>query len=53
LDQPFVILLREQRARETDHGGVVGEDPDDVRAAADLFVDALERIGGSELGLVL
>jgi len=41
LDQPFVILFGEQRAGEPDHGSVVGEDPDDVGAAADLLVDSL------------
>ena len=29
-DQPLVVLLDQQGAGETDHGGVVGEDPDDV-----------------------
>ena len=32
---------------------VVGEDPDDVGAAADLLVQALERVRGSDLGPVL
>jgi hypothetical protein len=38
-------LLAEERAGEADDRGVVGEDADDVRAAADLLVDALERVG--------
>jgi hypothetical protein len=42
LDEPLVCLLDEQRAGEADHGGVVGEDPDDVGAAADLLVDAFD-----------
>jgi len=32
---------------------VVGEDPDDVGAAADLLVHALERVRGADLGPVL
>jgi hypothetical protein len=48
-----VILLGEEGASESDHGGVVGEDPDHVGAAADLFVDPLQRVSGAELGPVL
>jgi hypothetical protein len=48
-----VVLLGEQNAGESDHGGVVGEDPDDVGAAADFLVDALEWVRGAELGPVL
>ena len=53
LDEPFVVLFGEQRAGEADHRLVVGEDPDDVGAAADLLVDTLQRVGGPQLGLVL
>src|ERR1039458_9733962 len=45
LDQPFVVLLAQQRAGEANHRLVVGEDSDDVGAAADLLVDALQRVG--------
>ena len=45
-------MLDQQRAGEADHRGVVGEDADDVGAAADLAVDALERVGGAQLGPV-
>jgi len=38
---------------EPDEGRVFGEDPDDVCAAADLAVEALQRVGRSELGPVL
>ena len=48
-----VVLFGEQRAGEADDGGVVGEDPDDVGAAADLFVDTLQGVGGPQLGPVL
>ena len=30
LDEPFVVLFDQERAGEADHGGVVGEDADDV-----------------------
>ena len=40
-DEPLVVLLDQQRAGEADRAWVVGEDPDDVGAAADLAVDAL------------
>jgi hypothetical protein len=36
-------------AGEADQRGVVGEDADDVGARADLLVEALERVGRSEL----
>lgn len=36
-DGPFVGLLGEQGADETDHRGAVGEDPHDVGAPADLY----------------
>ena len=52
-DEPLVILLDEQCAGEPDQGGVVGVDADDVGAPADLAVDALERVGASQLGPVL
>src|SRR5215208_7976505 len=43
-DEPLVILFEQQRAGEADERGVVGEDADDVGAAGDLAVDALERV---------
>ncbi len=49
-NKPLIALLQEQGAGKPDQGGVVGEDPDDVRAPADLAVDALQRVGASELG---
>jgi hypothetical protein len=44
-----VVLLDEQGAGEPDRAVVVGEDPDDVGAPADLAVDALRRVGGAQL----
>ena len=38
---PFVVLLGQDGADEADDGGPVGEDPDDVGAAADLPVEPL------------
>src|SRR4051812_7128187 len=52
-DEPLVILLRQQGAGEADDGLVVGEDADDVGAAADFLVDAFQRVGGAQLGPVL
>ncbi len=52
-DEPFVVGLDGQHRDQPDHAGVVGEDADDVGAAADLAVEALQRIGRPELGPVL
>ena len=38
---PFVVLLGQDGADEPDDRAAVGEDPDDVGAAADLAVEAL------------
>ena len=47
---PFVVLLGEDGADEPDQGVAVGEDADDVGAAADLpvepFVGYLEPASG-------
>jgi len=40
---PFVGLLGQDRTDEADDRGSVGEDPDDVGAAADLLVEPLNR----------
>jgi hypothetical protein len=42
-------LLDQDRAGEADGRRVVGEDPDDVGAASDLAVDALQRVGRAQL----
>jgi hypothetical protein len=39
---PFVVCLGDDRADESEHGRVVGEDADDAGAALDLTVDAFE-----------
>ena len=52
-DEPLVALFDEQHAGEADQRLVVGEDADDVGAAADLAVDALERVCGAQLAPVL
>jgi hypothetical protein len=48
-DEPFVVLLDHHGGGEPDQCLVVGEDADDVGAAADLAIDPLERVGGAEL----
>jgi len=44
LDGPFVVLFEQDRADEPGDGGLVGEDADDLGAALDLAVEALERV---------
>jgi hypothetical protein len=46
LDGPLVIALEQQRTDETHDGIVIGEDADDVGAALDLAIQALDRIRG-------
>jgi hypothetical protein len=52
-DGPLVVLLGEQRADQADDRGPVGEDADDVGAAADLAVQPLERVVRPQLPPVL
>ena len=51
-DGPLVVLFEEDGSDEADHGGVVGEDPDHVRASLYLLVDPLERVRGRDLAPV-
>ena len=44
---PFVVLFGQRRADEADDGGPVGEDADDVGAAADLAVESLDFLCSS------
>jgi hypothetical protein len=44
-----IILLQQDSPDEADDGLVIGEDADDLGAALDLAVDALDRIGGVQL----
>ena len=48
-----VVGLDGEHRHQPDHTGVVGEDPDDVGAPADLAVEALQRVGRTDLGPVL
>jgi len=48
-----VVGFDGQHRDQADEGGVVGEDADDVGAAADLAVEALERVGRAQLAPVL
>ena len=45
LHRPFVVLLQQDGADQAGDGGLVGEDADNLGAAFDLAVEALERIG--------
>ena len=47
-----VVLFDAEHAGEADQAAVVGEDADDVGAPADFLVEALERVGRSELAPV-
>ncbi len=47
------VLFDGQHGHEAQQALVVGEDADDVGAAADLAVEALQRVGGPQLGPVL
>ena len=53
VDGPFVLLLGEDGADEADDRGPVGEDPDDVGAPTDLFVQAFEAVVLPDLSPVL
>jgi hypothetical protein len=48
-----VVLLAGQHRGEADQAAVVGEDPHDVGAPPDLAVEALQRVGASELAPVV
>ena len=50
---PEKVLLDQDRACQAQQRGWVGEHPDDVGAAFDLFVDAFQRVGGPDLPPVL
>ena len=51
--EPLVVLLDDHARSEPDQGAVVGEDADDVGAAADLAIDALQRVRGAQLRPVI
>ena len=50
LQLPLVVLLQQHGADQADDRGLVGEDADDVGPALDLLVQALQRVGGVQLG---
>ena len=52
-DGPLVVLFGEDGADESDHGVAVGEDPDDVGAAAEFLVEPLLGVVGPDLAPVL
>jgi hypothetical protein len=45
LHGPFIILFEQQRTDESNDGGLVGEDADDVAAPLDLTIESFEWIG--------
>ena len=51
-DGPFVVLFSEQRSDEADDCGSGGEDPDDVGATSDLFVESFLGVVGPDLAPV-
>ena len=53
LDGPLVVLFEQDGADEAGNGSFVGEGADNLGAALDLAIEALERIGGMQLGAVL
>ena len=53
LNGPFVVLLEQEGADQTDDRVVVGEDADHVGPVLDLAVETLDRIRAVELGPVL
>src|SRR5262249_60366737 len=53
LNGPLIVLLEQDRADEANDCILVGEDADDIGAPLDLAIEALERVGGMQLGAVL
>ena len=50
---PFVVLLGEDRADESEDRVIVGERADDVDAPPNLLVDPLERVRGPDFSPVM
>ncbi len=46
-DDPFVVLLEQDRSDEANDGVFVREDADHLGPPLDLAVEALDRVGGS------
>jgi hypothetical protein len=53
LDGPFVVPFEQNCADEANNGVLVGEDADNLGAALDLAVNALERVSAVQLDAVL
>src|SRR4029453_1581773 len=51
-DQPLIVLLDQQAARQAQQRGIIGKHADDVGASADLAVDPLQRVGAAQLRAV-
>src|SRR5207248_10952200 len=52
LQLPFVVLLKQQRADQARHGGLIREDRDDVGAPLHLGIESFQRVGAVDLGAV-
>jgi hypothetical protein len=50
LDRPVVVLLEEDGADQAGDGGLVWKDADDIGAALDLAVEAIDRVCRVQLG---
>ena len=53
LDDPFIVLLEQERPDQSCHRGLVGEYADHIAAALNLAVEPFERIGAVQLDPVL
>jgi hypothetical protein len=53
LDGPLVVLFEQRCPDLLDYGRLLPEEADDVAAARDLTVEALDRVRGVDLGAVL
>jgi hypothetical protein len=45
LQLPFVVLLEQHRADQSDDRGLIGEDADDRHTTFDSFIEPLQRVG--------
>lgn len=53
LNNPLIILLKQQCTDEPDDGVVVGEDANDISASLDLAIETLNGVGAVQLGPML
>src|SRR3954447_23777098 len=53
LEQPFIVLLEQDRADQPSDAGLVRKDADDIGLPFDFLVQAFQRVCGMQLGPVL